>query len=83
MTLSWNEYGRRDTHRGHATIFERPPVNEVALSAQFNPIAGLDPYLAVYWATHRASFEAIQMLDYFSRLPRHSGIVCPALATSN
>src|SRR5258706_15500097 len=41
--------------------FEHPPVNEVALSVQFNPIVGLDPYFGVYWATNRKSFDRVQI----------------------
>jgi uncharacterized protein (TIGR04255 family) len=46
--------------------FKRPPVNETALSLQFTPIAGVLPYLGLYWAQVRSIFERAQV---FAPLP--------------
>ena len=42
--------------------FQFAPVNEVALSVQFNAIAGLDAYLGAYWAANRSTFPSVQVL---------------------
>lgn len=61
------------THDEDLPTFARPPVNEVALSVQFGPIADFGPYPGVYWAGNRSLFERAEILPPLASVTEELG----------
>ena len=46
--------------RGSLPDYERPPVTEVAVGIQFEPLTLLAPHLGLYWSEVRSEFPTAQ-----------------------